>query len=73
MNLQAELSSHLRLSRIKRLLEAGIITAEEAEQLCQPAYEENAPLGALEQACFVDYLRGLSDVWIHGITPDQKD
>lgn len=69
MSLQAELTSYRRLSHIKKLLEAGILTTTEAEQLCQLAIGEEAPLGALQQACFVDYLRGLSDVWIHGKTP----
>ncbi|MGV3103802.1 hypothetical protein [Rothia sp. 32237D007AR] len=73
MNLQAEFTSHQRLSRIRKLLEAGIITTSEAEQLCQSDTGEDAPLGELQMASFVDYLRGLSDVWIHGITPDQKD
>ena len=73
MNLQAELTSHRRLSHIKKLLEAGIITTSEAEQLCQSDTGEDAPLGALQQACFVDYLRGLSDVWIQGKIPHQKD
>lgn len=73
MNLQAELTSYRRLSHIKKLLDAGVITATEAERICQSAIGEDAPLGALQHACFVDYLRGLSDVWIHGKFPHQKD
>lgn len=64
MNLEAELAAHLALREIKTLVERGILTPLEAIDVCRELELEEAPLGALQRARLVDYLRALSDVWI---------
>ncbi|MCQ9371166.1 dihydroorotase [Corynebacterium sp. 35RC1] len=64
MNIEAELKAHHQLTEVKQLLERGILTPREAITVCQRLDASDAPLAALKRACFVDYLEGLSDVWI---------
>ena len=58
MNMAAELTAHRQLTQVKQLLEREAIT------VCQRLNAPDAPLAALQRACFVDYLEGLRDVWI---------
>lgn len=64
MNMAAELTAHRQLTQVKQLLERGILTPREAITVCQRLDTPDAPLAALQRACFVDNLEGLSDVWI---------
>lgn len=64
MNMAAELTAHHQLTEVKNLLERGILTPREAITVCQCLDAPEAPLAALQRASFVDYLEGLSDVWI---------
>lgn len=64
MNLDAELHAYRQLEEVKTLLERGILTVPEAIAVCTRLDQEDAPLAGLQRARFVDYLEGLSDVWI---------
>lgn len=64
MSVAAELKAHQQLTEVKTLLELGILTPGEALTVCEHLDDPEAPLAALQRACFVDYLEGLSDVWI---------
>ncbi|WP_406710448.1 dihydroorotase [Trueperella pyogenes] len=64
MNLVAELRAHRQLEEVKTLLERGILTVSEAIAVCARLDQEDTPLAGLQRARFVDYLEGLSDVWI---------
>ena len=70
MNMAAELTAHHQLTQVKKLLERGILTPREAIAVCSKLEHPDAPLAAHDRACFVDYLEGLSDVWIQ---PDQPE
>ncbi|QOQ39411.1 dihydroorotase [Trueperella pecoris] len=69
MNLAAELRAHHQLEDIKNLLGRGLLTPEEAITVCAQLEQTDAPLAGLQRACFVDYLEGLSDVWIQPENP----
>ncbi|CAB0853726.1 hypothetical protein FRC0314_01667 [Corynebacterium diphtheriae] len=69
MNLAVELQAHHHLEEVKTLLERGILTPHEAITVCERLEQPDAPLTSLQRACFVDYLKGLSDVWIQPDTP----
>lgn len=64
MNLPAELKAHHRLVELTNLLDHGVLTPREAIAVCERLEQPDAPLAGLKRACFVDYLKGLSDVWI---------
>lgn len=69
MNLPAEFKAHHQLAEVKTLLERGILTPREAITVCERLEQPDSPLAGLQRACFVDYLEGLSDVWIQPETP----
>lgn len=70
MSLASELQAHQQLDEVKHLLQRGILTPREAIAVCSKLEHPDAPLAAHDRACFVDYLEGLSDVWIQ---PDQPE
>lgn len=63
-DLKAEIKVYRQIEEIKTLLELKIISPSVALRAAELIDTEGAPLAAHKRACFVDYLRALSDVWI---------